>query len=123
MTARTIGVLTVALLLATSAVFAVKHRNWQEARVVKVGTQDTGQAVLFPVGGILVGSRLSQTNYYIETESILYVLATRSRKPLNLTVNGKTRIAVEGQRAYLLDDAGKEVKLPIVGKVAKPSKA
>jgi hypothetical protein len=34
-------------------------------------------------------------------------------------VNAKTKIAIEGKDAYILDDTGKEVKLPILKKTKK----
>jgi hypothetical protein len=39
--------------------------------------------------------------------------------PLNITLNGKTELAIDGTNAHILDDAGKDVKVPIVLKVAR----
>jgi hypothetical protein len=41
-------------------------------------------------------------------------------KPLNVTIHGKTQMAVEGMRIHVMDDDGKDVKLDIVEKTAKP---
>jgi hypothetical protein len=44
--------------------------------------------------------------------------------PLNLTVHGTTKIALDanGHDAHILDDGGKDVKVPIAEKVAHSSK-
>jgi hypothetical protein len=34
---------------------------------------------------------------------------------------GQVKIAIEGQNAYILDDSGKEIKRPIVSKIAEPT--
>jgi hypothetical protein len=112
-------VLLVLLILASIPTLAGKARNWQEAVVVSISRGDTGTAVVIPVGPNLVGGRIYQTNYRVETDDLIVVLATRGRKPLNVTVNKKTKIAFEKQNAYLVDDDGKEIKLPIVYKEAK----
>jgi hypothetical protein len=43
------------------------------------------------------------------------------KAPLNVTLNGKVKIAIEKQNAYILDDSGKEIKRPLVAKIAKPA--
>ncbi|OLC90327.1 MAG: hypothetical protein AUH86_23285 [Acidobacteria bacterium 13_1_40CM_4_58_4] len=72
-------------------------------------------------------------HYWIETKDMTYVLDygfnptikapwpgqhSRNRSP-NLTVNGKTKISVEGKVAHVLDDDGRDVKMPILEKIAK----
>jgi len=60
------------------------------------------------------------TWYKIETEDITYILAWRDKKkPLNVTLHGRTKIWVDGSDAHVLDDGGKDVKLPIVEKRAR----
>jgi len=71
--------------------------------------------------------------YRIETESTIYVLEyafnpavkmpwpnqhSRSRTP-DLALNLGTKILVEGRDAYVLDNSGREVKMPIFSKTAK----
>jgi len=113
--------LAFALILSTSA-YAKSHQ-WQDATVAKIASQssDSGTAIV-PIGGIIaaVPIRHNVIYYRIDTETTKYILSWVNKKhPLNVTLNGKTKIAIEGQNAYVLDDAGKAQKLPIVEKVAK----
>jgi hypothetical protein len=39
---------------------------------------------------------------------------------LNVALNGKTRIALDGTNAHILDDSGKDVKMQVARKIAKP---
>lgn len=101
----------------SSPLFAGK-KNWQDAKVVDITSVDTGIRLAVPVGTTVVRGPIYQTNYTIETDSLLITLAKRG-KPVNVTLHGATKIALDGDHAYLLDDSGKTVKLPVVGKVAK----
>ena len=46
-------------------------------------------------------------------------MACGNERPLNVTIHGKTQIAVEGMKIHVLDDEDKDVKLDIVEKTAK----
>ena len=84
-------------------------------------TDDRGVAVV-PIGGGLYGGHVYVTTvwYRIETEDTTYVLAwSRKKHPLNLTLRGQTKIAIDGQNAHILDDSGKDVKVPIAEKIAR----
>lgn len=39
--------------------------------------------------------------------------------PLNVTLNGKTKIAMDGTNLHILDDGGKDIKVPVVEKIAR----
>jgi hypothetical protein len=71
--------------------------------------------------------------YWIETVDMIYVLEyaynpavklpwpgqhSRSRTP-NVTLNGKTKVAIDGHNAHILDDDGRDVKVPIYEKIAR----
>ena len=114
------AILALALTLATAA-YAKTHQ-WHDATVAAIASQtsDDGTAVV-PVGGIIAAVPIRRTVVYyrIDTDSVKYVLAWINKKhPLNVTLHGKTHIAVEGQNGYILDDSGKTQKLPIVEKIA-----
>ncbi len=127
----------VLVLACTSTAFA-KDRERQVAKVTKISSsvQDDG-AVVATVGTTAVGGRIQTTTmyYWLETDEITYVVAItynpmRSRlaqpnggHPLNVTLNGKTKIAIDGANLHVLDDAGKDVKLPIALKVARTDHA
>lgn len=98
------------VLLLFSSAFA-KKRDWKDAVVVAQGTSNGGVAAL-PVGTAIVALPLYFTEYKVETDDLIIVLATR--KPINITLKKKTQIALNGKNAYLIDDDGKEKKLRIV---------
>ncbi len=119
---KRVGLLLLMIAL-TSAAFP-KTREWKEAKVTDVS--DT----------IVSAASWGDTNirhYTIETDDMIYVLDyaynpaikapwpgqhSKNRAP-DVTVNAKTKIAIEGKDAYILDDTGREVKLPIVKKTKK----
>jgi len=115
----------VAVILCTSCAALADNRQWQDATVGKITTETTnGGTAIVPVGGVLVSVPITHSRvfYYIETEDTSYVLAWLNKKyMLNVTLHGKTKIALDknGREAHILDDAGKDVKLPISMKVAK----
>jgi hypothetical protein len=66
--------------------------------------------------------------YTFETEEITYKARRVYRKncvscgtegPLDVTLHGTTKVAVEGMKMRVLDDDGKEVKLGIIENAAK----
>ena len=114
------------VILCTSAALApaapVKHKDyqWKDAKVIDI-TSDQGGPVVVPVAA-LVGVPVTKTFYWIQTSDTIYVLGpvlTRSQL-LNVTLHEPTRIAIDGNNAHILDDYGKDRKLPIVEKVARP---
>jgi hypothetical protein len=108
-------------LLCSLSLFAA-DRKWQEATFVSVqsSSSENGVAVI-PSGTMMLGVPLRAVrNYYrIDTADVSYVLVTVNKKPLNLTLHGKTKLAVDGMKAWVMDDSGKEVKVPIASKSAK----
>ena len=113
-------------LLSFALILPAEVRDWKNATVTKITAETTnGGAAVVPVGGVLVGVPIKHYRvlYYIETEDVSYVLAWIDKKnPLNVTLHGKTKIALDknGKDAHILDDAGKDVKVPISLKIAKP---
>lgn len=105
------------LLLLCSITFAAKPRAWQDASVIAIETEDRGAAAV-PIGGFIVAVPISHVFYRIEAAELIYVTRCDCDR-LNVTVHGKNRIAIEGEKIYLIDDAGKEKKLRIVQKIAK----
>lgn len=100
-----------------------KPREWTSATVAAIDsrTENRGSAAI-PVMGSLYFVPLSNTTvwYRIETDEKIYVLAWSGKQhPLNLTLYGQTKISIDGANAHILDDAGKDVKVPIVQRIAK----
>lgn len=111
----------VLLCLAMTALGATP-RTWVDAEVANITTgQRTGYAVL-PLGGGLIGAPLTAVRYFywIQTPDKIICVSRKNQHPLNLTLHGKTKIAIDGSRAYVLDDDGKEVKMDIMSKAMRP---
>jgi hypothetical protein len=104
-------------------------REWKDATVVNIvdGAQNSG-VVVAPIGTMLAGIPLTTntTLYQIETDDMVYILSYtfnplvnwRNRPP-NLTMHGKTKIAIDGRNAHVIDDEGKDIKVPIARKIAR----
>jgi hypothetical protein len=103
------------LLVATTSL--AKTREWKTAKVQATSETD----VSWKVWG-----EKNTMHYTIETDDMIYFADytykpgqhNDSRAP-DIAVNALTKIAIEGRHAYLLDVAGKEVKLHIVRKTKK----
>ncbi len=118
------------VILLSASVALANDRQWRDAKVTQISSssEDNG-VVVGTVGTTVVGGQIrsESTFYWIETADLTYVLAQtfnparnwRRPKPLNVTLNGKTKIAIDGTDAHILDDAGKDIKLPIVRKIAR----
>jgi hypothetical protein len=114
--------LILAVSLAVSLECYAKDRAWQDADVEAMDSNvsNAGTAIM-PVGAGIVGVPLRRavTYYRLATPTIIYIVETvNRRKPLNLTLHGKTKIYIDGQKMHILDDGGKDVTVPIVEKMA-----
>lgn len=115
------------LLLSSSVAIAAPHAKdkdkdyeWIDAKVIDITTESRG-AVVVPLVA-LTGGPTTKTYYWIQTNETIYVLGpvlTRSQL-LNVTLHGPTKLAIDGNNAHILDDHGKDEKLRIVQKVARP---
>lgn len=120
----------ISILLCVPLLALANNRPWKDAKVIRIASSinDNG-VVLGTVGTTTIGGHIQgeSTFYWIETAETTYVLSTtydsmrnwRRPKPLNVTLNGKTKIAIDGTDAHILDDAGKDVKLTIAQKIAR----
>jgi hypothetical protein len=110
--------LAVALLCATAVLAA--PRVWKDAKVANITSERGGNAVV-PVNGALFGVPITKMYYWIETDDTTYVLGPviTKRQALNVTLYGKTKISVDGNKAHILDDDGKDKKIPIAQKIAR----
>lgn len=110
--------LILAILCATVAL--ANDRQWKDAKVANI-TSQSGGAVAAPIGTMIVGVPITKTFYWIETNDTTYVLgpAITRRQLLNVTLYGKTKIVLDGHNAHILDDDGKDKKIPIAQKIAR----
>jgi hypothetical protein len=111
-------ILILAVLFSTVA--SAKDRQWKDAKVIDI-TSERGGAIVVPIAAI-VGVPIAKTFYWIQTADTTYVLGPVLTKHqiLNVTLHGPTRIALEGNSVHILDDDGRDRKMPIVEKVARP---
>lgn len=111
-----------------SSVALANDRQWKDAKVVNI-TTDTGGAAAASTGGVAVAVPITRTFYWIQTEDMTYVLGPaitpcgrvlrRCPYLLNVTLHGKTKIAIDGRNAHILNDDGKDEKIPISEKIAR----
>jgi hypothetical protein len=108
--------LVVVLSLMASACWATK-RDWKEAMVISTSETDISGALRAPKNTL---------HYTIETEDMVYFV-DYSYKPIkgsdtgapDIAVNIATKIAIEGNHAYILDTRGREVKLHVKKKLKR----
>jgi hypothetical protein len=132
-------ILLLCFMMCLPSLAQVKDRDWKPATVADIAYSDDeivkphSHMVKRPgcQGGLGCYDRVQDEPIHIPTTVILYRLETadmiysvrqiihKNGKPLNITLHGQTKIAVEEMNAYILDDDGKDVKLPIVQKAAK----
>lgn len=112
------GALIVAILCSSAAL--AKDYEWKDARVIDI-TAEKGGTVVTPIAA-LVGVSVSKTFYWIQTDDMIYVLGpvVAKRQLLNVTMYETTKVAIDGNNAHILDDYGKDKKLPVVEKVVRP---
>ncbi len=119
-----------------ACVALANDRHWKDAKVVRITSSSENNGVVVGTTGTTAVGGVVKTNtmyYSIETDDMIYVLDysyspavkapwpgqhSRGRTP-NVTLNGKTKISIEGHNAYILDDDGRDVKLPIFEKIAR----
>jgi hypothetical protein len=108
------------IVLLSASVALAGPRQWKDAKVAKISSESGGAAAA-PIGGMVVAVPITKTFYWIETEDTTYILgpAITKRQFLNLTLYGKTKIAIDGTNAHILDDEGKDRKIRIAEKVAR----
>jgi len=108
-------VLTVVLLVSNAFVAAAKPLQWQDATVL--------------VEGGLSASAVRNTLalYWIKTDKITYVVSNVvsnyskglfTERWLVLTAGGPTKIAIDGRNIHIIDEEGKDRKVPVVWKIA-----
>lgn len=93
--------------------------NWQEGVITHVESSEWG-TVTVPASGTVVVVRLLKWCYTVETDKMVYVLGRRSSKPLDVTVKGKVKFAIDKNfKVQLVDDRGKTFQLSVTRKIAK----
>jgi hypothetical protein len=121
------------LVLATLCVLVVsaqpqcpKHCQWQDGTLVNITDDAPGVASNAPE--TVYRYHIRRAYYWVEVGDMTYVLVNSwsvgfhsPKAPLNVTLNGKVKIAIEKQNAYILDDSGKEIERPLVAKIAQPA--
>jgi hypothetical protein len=125
-TMRAQAVILVSVFLLSASVATAKKHEWQDGIVVNITSEAPGATA--PGAETVFGYQIKRAYYWIKVGKITYVLANSwsvgfhsPKAPLNVTLNGKIKIAVEGRNGFILDDGGKEIERPIVAKIAEPA--
>ena len=114
-----------ALALSIAPVALAKPHQWTPAKVIESfsNTSDRGTAAI-PLNGGVYNVRIYVTTvwYRFQTEDTVYTVAWHNKNhPLNVTIQGQTRVYADGPNLHILDDDGKDVKAPITEKFAAPT--
>lgn len=122
--------LALVLILCFSVTVFAKDREWKEA-VVLAPTSENGPAVVTSTGSVsgntatstAFGGFIQIVHYAFQTPDMIYVTSCVPRGTLrykcpDVTVNGKVKVSVDGKDLHVLDDAGKDRKIPIIEKIA-----
>lgn len=119
-------ILVLATLWASVAWAKPKPGDWQDGVLVNITDDAPGVASNAPE--TVYRYNIRRAYYWVKVGDMTYVFVNSwsvgfhsPKAPLNLTLNGKVKIAIEKQNAYILDDAGKEVERPLVAKIARPA--
>ncbi len=119
-------ILVLATLCASVAWAKPKPGDWQDGVLVNITDDAPGVASNAPE--TVYRYNIRRAYYWVKVGDMTYVFVNSwsvgfhsPKAPLNLTLNGKVKIAIEKQNAYILDDAGKEIERPLVLKIAQPA--
>jgi len=107
------------LALAMTPLLSAKDRVWQDATVLEMKSEQRGTYAALGANVPIV-----MTWVYFATDTTIYAVPCKigRRHPCpDVTVNGHTKIAVEGRNLRILQDDGSETKFPIVSKIARPA--
>ena len=107
-----------------------KPRDWKTGTLLEVSMEKHSRLVGSTHGsnGTINGSiherRDDSTYYHIDAGDLIYIakrtLTSRHDKQLKVTTNAPIKYALVGDDFYILDEDGKEHKLSLEEKVAKP---
>lgn len=122
-----VGCLALALsLLALTVLANTKNLDWKTGTLIDVhsqsGSRTTG--VMTPQSGGVVASKNYEVVFYeIDAGEMTYtakdIVYGKNPKPLNLTVNGPVKFAIQNGNIYLQDEDGHEHKLVLEKKTLK----
>jgi len=121
-TAARIFMLVLGTLCASVA--SAQPHQWRDGTLIKITDDAPGVASNAPE--TVYRYQIRRAYYWVKVGDMTYVFVNAwsvgfhsPKAPLNVTLNGKVKIAIEKQNAYILDDSGKEIKRPLVVKIAK----
>jgi len=100
-----------------------KPRDWKDGVLLDSST-DRGKRVV-PTQYGSISARDDVTYYNIDDGKMIYVVARSLKshrdRSLDVTINEHVQFAIEGGTCYLRDAEGKEHKLSVEKKIAKPA--
>jgi hypothetical protein len=116
---RARSAILIAAVFSSSAALAADHQ-WMDAKVIDI-TSERGGAAVIPLV-VLIGGPITKTFYWLQTEDTIYILGPVLTKSnlLNVTLHEPTKLAIEGNSAHILDDYGRDERIRIDQKIARP---
>lgn len=110
-TAMWMSLFALALPLATLSAGS-KARTWQTGTLMDVSVNSVDS--VHGVNGIINTTRINFWSYTLDAGDRVYVGEHRSRKPIQMEVNGPIQFAVEKDHIFILDHERKEFRLNII---------
>ena len=89
-----------------------KARAWQTGTLMDVSVNSVDS--VHGVNGIINTTRINFWSYTLDAGDRVYVGEHRSRKPIQMEVNGPIQFAVEKDHIFVLDHERKEFRLNII---------
>jgi Flp pilus assembly protein TadD len=100
-----------------------KQREWREGIVTKITSEAPGATP--PPAETVFRYQIQRWYYWVTTGNTTYILVNSwsvgfhaPKAPLNVTLNGRVKIAIDGKDAYIIDNSGKQIKRPVVTQIA-----
>ena len=108
-TRRSLFALALSLVAASAG---IKERAWQTGTLLDVSVNSV--ASVQGVNGIINTARVNFWSYTLDAGDRVYVGERRSRKPVQLEINGPIQFAVEKDHIFILDHERRELRLNII---------
>ncbi len=115
----------IAVFAAPTFAGKIHDSDWRTGKLTDVRFEKDSRivGVANRTSGVITSRRNDSTYYEIDAGDIVYVvkqtLTHRRDKQLKLTVNGPVKFAIVKDDCYVLDEDGKQHKLPIEKKTLK----
>jgi hypothetical protein len=127
---RALFVMLALCLVATPILCKDKKRDWQTGKLVSIKEAPPKQGPIFipgGAGGLAVPTEYEKWIYVVETDTMVYEFSAYTGafvrdRPHPFVIGSEVKFALDPEkkeRAYLIDEEGKEFKVSVLTKTAK----